>query len=208
MTRLEALRALMQQVDDEPVVFTTGFTCRDAHAIRDRRQNFYMTGSMGLAAPIGVGLAHRTSRLVVVVDGDGAVLMNPGALLLVGSSGLRNLLHIVIDNGCYESTGGQRTDFDRFPLHQLAAAAGYRFCARPGTLDEYRQLLHDATRGRVQGPTLAHVCVTPQKGPPGPRVSVGLQQVAARFRDSMRLQPSDRAPTRGPSPITTERELI
>jgi sulfopyruvate decarboxylase subunit beta len=68
-----------------------------------------MLGSMGLASSIGLGLALSTDRKVVVIDGDGALLMNLGSLATIGATGPRNYVLIVIDNQSYGSTGFQPT---------------------------------------------------------------------------------------------------
>src|SRR6478752_2745427 len=105
MNKIQCLQAIIDKTAEVPVVFTTGYTCRDAYTIEDRDNHFYMVGSMGMASAIGIGLALDQEQPVVVVDGDGALLMNPSNLFLSVSLKLKNLIHIVLDNGSYESTG-------------------------------------------------------------------------------------------------------
>ena len=68
-----------------------------------------MLGSMGMATPIGLGIALSSAREVVVVDGDGSLLMNPGTLAVCAAAAPKNLTILAIDNGAYGSTGSQPT---------------------------------------------------------------------------------------------------
>ena len=110
MRRLEAIRQLAAGWTDELVVATTGMISRELYQVRDRPENFYMAGSMGCALPLGLGLAlAHPERKVVVLDGDGAALMSLGSLALARHLQLKNLEHVILDNGTYASTGDQPT---------------------------------------------------------------------------------------------------
>src|SRR5690606_25141592 len=110
LSRMEALRAAVGVIGREPAIHANGYIGRESHAVADRPENFYMIGSMGLASAIGVGLAlARPDRRVVVFDGDGNLLMGLGTLALVAAVAPANLVHVVLDNGVYGSTGGQRS---------------------------------------------------------------------------------------------------
>ena len=75
-----------------------------------RPQNFYMLGSMGLAIPIALGVAlAQPGRGIVALEGDGSLLMQLGCLTTVAALGPKNLVIVVMDNGCYQITGGQPT---------------------------------------------------------------------------------------------------
>ncbi|CAM3749640.1 thiamine pyrophosphate-dependent enzyme [Kibdelosporangium persicum] len=115
MNKTDALRTIIATAPDQPIVFSTGYMCRIARMIADRATHFYMTGSMGLASSIGIGIAQQTNRPTVVVDGDGSALMNPVGLFTAGAQESLPLVHIVLDDGRYDSTGGQvvpnRPDF-------------------------------------------------------------------------------------------------
>ena len=91
-------------------VCNIGFPSRELYAAADRPKKIYMLGSMGLASSIGLGLALvRPERKVIVLDGDGSVLMNLGALATIAHNALENYLLIILDNCCYGSTGSQPT---------------------------------------------------------------------------------------------------
>jgi len=126
--RAEALRTLAKTVPvSAAVVSTTGYTSRELCAVADRPSHFYMQGSMGHASAIGLGFALRSPhRPVVVLDGDGAALMHLGTLSAIGYVAPRNLVHVVLDDGVYASTGAQPTTSATTDFARLARAAGYR----------------------------------------------------------------------------------
>jgi phosphonopyruvate decarboxylase len=126
MTRSAALQTLLDEAPEAALIATTGYTGRELSGLADRDTNFYMTGSMGCASSIGLGLAHaQPDRRVIVVDGDGAALMRLSALPALGQRQPANLLHLVLDNACHESTGGQATLSSTVDFARMAAAAGY-----------------------------------------------------------------------------------
>jgi thiamine pyrophosphate-dependent acetolactate synthase large subunit-like protein len=127
MTRHEALQHLLLHLPDGALaLFTTGMISREAFNIRDRAENFYMIGSMGLLNALGLGLALQVpARTMWVVEGDGSALMSLGALPLIATCQPTNLIHVVLDNEIYESTGGQPTISATVDLAALATAAGY-----------------------------------------------------------------------------------
>ena len=115
---------------------------------RRSRQNFYTWGSMGLASSIGLGLAMaQPERRVVVLDGDGSLLMNLGSLATIGWVKPANLVVIVWDNGLYGTTGGQ----DTATAHgaDLEAAARAMGIAATATVRTPSEL--DAAMARTRG---------------------------------------------------------
>lgn len=107
MRRFEATKRVMEAITDELVVCNIGHPAQELFVIRDRPENFYMLGSMGLASSIGLGLAMSQDKKVVVLEGDGAVAMNMGTLATIGLVRPANYLLIIIDNERYGSTGFQ-----------------------------------------------------------------------------------------------------
>lgn len=149
MTRYEALESLLKRLSDgDLAIFTTGMISREAFNIRDRAENFYMIGSMGLLAPLGLGLALQSpTRRVWVIEGDGSALMSLGTFPLIASSHPDNLIHVVLDNETYESTGGQPTISAAVDLAALARASGYAQVRRVSdgpALERALQESHDA----------------------------------------------------------------
>lgn len=109
MRRFEAIQKIMETVTDEIVVCNLGHPSQELFAIKDRPKNFYMLGSMGLASSIGLGLAMSLSKKVIVIEGDGSVLMNLGTLTTIWANQPKNYILIIIDNEAYGSTGFQTT---------------------------------------------------------------------------------------------------
>ncbi|MFJ6752107.1 thiamine pyrophosphate-dependent enzyme [Streptomyces sp. NPDC091266] len=172
-----ALTALLDRDPSALYVTTCGFITRDVYNIADRPGHFYLVGSMGMAAPVGLGVAlARPDRRVVVLDGDGSFAMNPGCLPMIAEH-RPDLLHVVLDNGAHESTGGQRTAALGDPV-ALARAAGYPAAHTVDTLDGLAAV--DPPRG--SGPTLLHVRCLPRTHKAGRRVELTPQQLVTRFR--------------------------
>ena len=94
-------------------------------AMHHQPQNFYFEDAMGLALPLALGLAiAQPARPVVVVEGDGAVLMHMGALVTVGAVAPGNLTVLLIQNGVHAASGGQALTNATLDLAALARAAG------------------------------------------------------------------------------------
>ena len=145
-SRAQAMAAILELLSDEPVIICNGFPSREAFKIADRPTHFYMIGSMGVAAAIGLGVApSKPAKRVVVFDGDGNVLMGMGTLATVGSLQPKNFIHVVFDNEVYGSTGNQPTISNVARLEQVAKAAGYanveRVREREDIVYEFKDLL-------------------------------------------------------------------
>lgn len=108
-SRSEAIRDILDIHGRKCVyVASTGFVSRAVFAeAGDDYDVFYMQGSMGLAPAIGLGMALNSSRDIVVINGDGSLLMSLGTTHTLRDRGPANLFHYVLDNGCHESVGGQ-----------------------------------------------------------------------------------------------------
>jgi len=127
MARYEAIQEIMESIEEELVICNIGFPSRELYEIDDRPKNFYMIGSMGLASSIGFGLAMaKPHKDVVVIDGDGSLLMNMGSLVTIFANNPSNLTWIVIDNGAYGSTGNQDTYAQKTDLVDIAKAVGFK----------------------------------------------------------------------------------
>ncbi|HVG03268.1 MAG TPA: thiamine pyrophosphate-dependent enzyme [Nitrospira sp.] len=145
-SRAQAMAALLEVLTDQPVIVCNGFPSREAQKIADRPTHFYMIGSMGNAAAIGLGVAlAKPAKQVVVFDGDGNVLMGMGTLATIGALKPKNFVHVVFDNEVYGSTGNQPTISNVVPLEKVAKAAGYlhveRVLDRDDLLYEFKDLL-------------------------------------------------------------------
>ena len=112
MKRIDAIREIMDSINDELVVSSTGKISRELYHVKDRSANFYVMGSMGASLGIGIGLALHTDQKVIVIVGDGDILMSLSTLVLMNKLKLPNLSLYILDNNCFESTGGQKTCSD------------------------------------------------------------------------------------------------
>jgi thiamine pyrophosphate-dependent acetolactate synthase large subunit-like protein len=94
-------------------------------AMHHAPENFYIEDSMGLALPLGLGLAiAQPGRPVIVVEGDGGLLMHMGALVTVGAVSPANLTVLLIQNGVHAASGGQALTNPDLDLAALARASG------------------------------------------------------------------------------------
>jgi len=108
--RREFVAQLMQRCPQALVIPGLGSSNYDLYAAGDRPENFYMWGAMGGAASIGLGLAiAQPNRDVVVLTGDGELLMGLGSLATIGAQQPKNLTIVVLDNGHFGETGMQRS---------------------------------------------------------------------------------------------------
>jgi sulfopyruvate decarboxylase subunit beta len=128
MQRQECLKALARHVGDADIVLPVYSTAFDWIEIRPHPLNYLSHGAMGLASSHGLGLAlGRPDKRVVVLDGDGSLLMNIGTLVTVAEATPKNLFHFVCENGTYEANGGHPIPGrDRVDFAGFARAAGYR----------------------------------------------------------------------------------
>lgn len=180
-SRVAVLERLLATTDDQTaVIATTGKCGRELFTLADRRQHLYQVGSMGGASAMGLGVALNTPKRVVVLDGDGAALMKMGNMATIGAYAPGNLLHILIDNGTYDSTGGQATVSASVDFAAVALACGYRWAARCHSLSGFEAALARASRS--PGPALIHICVAPGSLSKLGRPTVGPAEVARRFQ--------------------------
>lgn len=166
LTREEAIEVILENISlKEIVVSTTGKTSREVYECRERRkeghQNDFLTvGSMGHASQIALGLALNTKKRVICLDGDGAVLMHMGSLAIIGSTAPKNLIHIVLNNGCHDSVGGQPTAGFKINLTKIAKGCGYLLVKTAANKASLRKVIKKALKQK--GPSIIEVFV--QKG--------------------------------------------
>ncbi len=178
-SRAMAMAAVLDLLTDQPVIVCNGFPSREVYKIADRPTHFYMIGSMGVAAAIGLGVAlSKPSKKVVVFDGDGNVLMGMGTLATVGAMRPKNFIHLVFDNEVYGSTGNQPTISNVVRLEQVAKAAGYvnveRVREREDLVYEFKDML------KKDGPSMLLVKVNELAEDVG-RVMLEPPEITRRF---------------------------
>jgi thiamine pyrophosphate-dependent acetolactate synthase large subunit-like protein len=144
INRLKATRYLVAQLTDEPIVASCGNPKFDLFTAAETRwANFYMWNSMGMASSIGLGLAMaRPDKKVIVLDGDGAILMNLNSLTTEASKAPANLVHIIWDNAQYQITGGQPTHTGgRADIEAMARGAGFEQALTVETFAGFKKAL-------------------------------------------------------------------
>lgn len=167
LTRFQALEAIAAEYPEEPIVVALGTMVRELLLVTGRRDNhLYVLDSMGLPPAIGLGVAlspaARHHDKVVVIEGDGGLLMGFSTLVTIGLLKPEKLLLIVLDNGAYAATGMQRT---AAPAVNLRAAA--QACSIDSydvaTIDDLQAVLR-GTRG-IPGPAMLRVVIGPENRP-------------------------------------------
>jgi thiamine pyrophosphate-dependent acetolactate synthase large subunit-like protein len=148
MLRKECLEVLARKVQDEIVVTNLGYAAAWWLKLKPRDANFYLHDSMGMASSVGLGMALALpQKRVIVLDGDGGLLLNLGILITIAEKHPPNLIHLLFDNRCYESSGGQclvnvgKTDFVA-----LAKGAGIANARGITTLEEFATAIEAALR--------------------------------------------------------------
>jgi sulfopyruvate decarboxylase subunit beta len=146
VTRSDALRAVHPQLESRIVVTIMGAVAAELQSIGHRPNFFYLQHAMGLASSMGLGIAlSRPDRQVIVLDGDGSVLMNLGGLTTLARYRPRNLVHVVFDNESLLSVGGFPTATSTgSDLAAIAAAAGVPRTATVRSLPEFTRAFDEA----------------------------------------------------------------
>ena len=107
MERSKCLEVIYPELQDKLVVTIMGACAQELYNLGHLENFFYLQHAMGLASSVGLGLAkHLPDEKVVVLDGDGSVLMNLGTLTTLARYKPKNMVHIIFDNGSLLSTGG------------------------------------------------------------------------------------------------------
>ncbi|WP_285754750.1 phosphonopyruvate decarboxylase [Parageobacillus sp. G301] len=147
-TRIETLKLINSLKSDKTIqLATTGKTGRELYEIEDAPNNLYMVGSMGCVSSLGLGLAlAKKDKDIVVIEGDGALLMRMGSLATNGYYAPKNMLHILLDNNTHDSTGGQSTVSHNVNFVDIAAACGYSKSIYVHNLEELESCIKDWKR--------------------------------------------------------------
>jgi sulfopyruvate decarboxylase subunit beta len=183
--RLDALDALYPLLEESVVVTIMGAVAAELQSIGHRPNFFYLQHAMGLASSVGLGIALCRPELpVVVLDGDGSLLMNLGGLSTLARYRPRNLLHIVFDNESLLSVGGFPTATSTgTDLAGVAAAAGVPRTATVHTVDELNAAVADA---RAANDLTTIVAKVDAVGPAGFVTDLGLLENRFQFQRHLR----------------------
>jgi thiamine pyrophosphate-dependent acetolactate synthase large subunit-like protein len=124
MERREALQVVAEHRGDAAVITTMSAVQDWVDFLSPDGLDFNVGGAMGYASSIGLGIAlARPPRTVIVIDGDGSLIMNLGTLITIASLAPTNLVHLVLENDMYELTGGEPTP-GNYDLPAIGRACG------------------------------------------------------------------------------------
>jgi sulfopyruvate decarboxylase subunit beta len=185
MTRLEALQRVYSRLEERIVVTIMGAVAAELQSIGHRPSFFYLQHAMGLASSIGLGIAlSKPDRQVVVLDGDGSILMNLGGLTTLARYRPKNLVHVVFDNESLLSVGGFPTATSTgSDLARIAAAAGVPRTGTVTTIDEFARAFEDAL---AAGELTTLVAKVEAKGPTGYVTDLSLLENRFQFQRYLR----------------------
>lgn len=141
MRRLDAIQSIFAELERSVVVTIMGAVAAEVQSIGHRPNFFYLQHAMGLASSVGLGIALARPELpVVVLDGDGSLLMNLGGLTTLARYRPRNLVHVVFDNESLLSVGGFPTATSTgSDLAAIARGAGVPNAVTVGTIEDFRE---------------------------------------------------------------------
>lgn len=186
MDRAECIEMMYPELEDRLVVTIMGACAQELYDLGHRENFFYLQHAMGLASSIGLGLArHLPNEKVVVLDGDGSVLMNLGTLATLARYPAANLVHIIFDNGSLLSTGGfdSHTTSGITDLAAIARGAGIEHVAEAGTVMEFGEAVVEAFEREALSVIVARVRAV---GPDNFGMDMHLPENAFRFRRHIR----------------------
>lgn len=162
LERREVLQMIFKKIKKEKAIAitTTGLIGREAFELVGYNKHFYMAGSMGLTASIGLGIALSKPKVkVIAIEGDGSFLLNLEKIITIGCQKPKNLVHIVLDNGVYYSTGGMKTYSSYVSLENLTKIAGYKISLVAKNKTDLQRHLN--TIFKKEGPIFIRVLVKP-----------------------------------------------
>lgn len=189
MTSLDALRLLRTVRGDKDVVVSAMGAARDWMELGTHPRDWvFVPSSMGQATSLGLGLAlARPDLRVIVLGGDGGLIMNLGSLITITGQAPANLFILIFDNGVYEVTGAQptpaapagRPEAPPVDLAALARASGFETVFRFETFDEWQRGIEETLSSR--GPVFAVLTIASMPGARGPRSPGPAPERARRF---------------------------
>jgi phosphonopyruvate decarboxylase len=182
-SRIAVLERILTLVPDVAgIVATTGKTGRELFTLADREQHLYLVGSMGCAGGLALGITLNSRRKVIILDGDGAMLMKLGTLATIGAHRPGNLVHVLLDNGVHDSTGGQATVSPVVDFADAALACGYASGYSCDSLDGFDRAFREALEDGAAAPAMIHVRIRPGSLEKLGRPTVPPYEVARRFK--------------------------
>jgi sulfopyruvate decarboxylase beta subunit len=183
MMRYDAIKTIVEYLDEEAVVSNIGIPSKELYDIKDRDLNFYMLGSYSQVSPIGLGICLETEREVFVLDGDGSLLAT-SILPTIAAESPKNLSIFCLDNGTLGSTGDQLTNaYSGVDMELMAISAGIKETKKVHTEKELRSTIEGLYGNK--GPRFIHVIVKPGNVPSVANIKLTPEQIKKRFMKAM-----------------------
>ena len=182
MERAGCIAMMYPELEDKLVVTIMGASAQELYNLGHRENFFYLQHAMGLASSIGLGLARSLpNERVVVLDGDGSVLMNLGTFVTLARYRPTNLIHVVFDNGSLLSTGGfdSQTASGLTDIAAIARGAGVEHVAAASTTTEFGEAFVEALERDDLSVIVAKVAAV---GPEHYGMDLQLPENAFRFK--------------------------
>ena len=145
-------------------IATTGKTGRELFSLNDCENFFYQVGSMGCASAISLGVALNTKKKIIVLDGDGSLLMKMGNMSTIGANQPKNLIHILLDNNVHDSTGQQLTNASTVEFAKIAINCGYKKSYSIDNINDFSTIIKK-TFSSTNGPFFVHIKIKKYKWP-------------------------------------------
>ncbi|MBN1555742.1 MAG: sulfopyruvate decarboxylase subunit beta [Phycisphaerae bacterium] len=188
MRRYDVIQSTVRLLGpSDPIICNIGDPCMELHDVRDRAANFYMLGSLGLASSIGLGVAlgrEKTKGKIVVIDGDGGVLMNLGSLATIGRYCPENLIVVIVDNQSYGSTGNQSTaTTSGIDLSAIARDSGITHSTGVNSIKAFEEAFQEALTATEPAVILARTNI---EKPKVARVEIPGPVLRDRFMEAIR----------------------
>lgn len=152
ISRESAIEQIAKIAKDDFIVSTTGKISRELFEIREKNKeghgrDFLTVGGMGHASSIAFGMALKNKgHKIWCIDGDGAVLMHMGAMSVIGTSGVHNLVHVVLNNEAHESVGGMPTVANKIDMCKIAEGCGYKNVLKIDKISDLENVLDSAKK--------------------------------------------------------------
>jgi len=147
------------------IISTTGYTSREINELIKYKKNikqnfFYMIGGMGHSSMVSFGVSMNTSKKVICLDGDGALIMHMGSLITTGFKSKKNFKHILLNNFCHESVGMQKIDTKLVNFKTLTQSCGYKNYYKINNLNQLKNKFQSFIE--EDGPSFLEILITTQ----------------------------------------------
>lgn len=187
LERKEVLQSFIEKFQDSQFLASTGFIGRELFQLREElnlnhASDFLCIGGMGHVAQIGYTFAKYSNKHTIVMDGDGSLLMHMGGLSSIQHFQNINLIHIILNNGCHLSVGGQSTVAQNLNLKSIATELGYQHSFQINNQSELQEALNNLSS--LSGPIFLDIRVNTKIQKDLMRPNLSPQQMLKQFMES------------------------